>query len=134
MSFDYFESAQDALATLIDFNGAEPGVRLTRTPKAEYDKTLGKTVSGAPVVTLGVGLVFDYGLHASGAGTVGGSLIVAGDRQLYLAALTVDGVAIPQPVKGDKALAPDGIEYNVENVKSLAPAGVPVLYDIQLRR
>lgn len=134
MSFDYFESARDALATLVDFGGAEPGVTLTRTPKAEYDRTTGKTVAADPVVTLGVGLVFDYGLHASGTGTVGSSLIAAGDRQLYLASLTVAGVEIPAPLKNDKCVAPDGVEYNVESVKTLAPAGVPVLYDVQLRR
>ena len=136
MSFDYLESAQEALALLIDFGppGVVPLVTLTRTPKGVYDRTTGQTPLGTPVITLGVGLAFDYGLHASGAGTAGGSLIAAGDRQLYLAALDVDSVAIAQPLKNDKAVPLDGVEYNVESVKVLSPAGIPVLYELQLRR
>lgn len=136
MSFDYVESAQEALALLIDFGTPDgpPLVTLTHTPKGEYDRSTGKVEPGDPVITVGVGLAFDYGLHASGAGTAGGSLIAAGDRQLYLAAITVGGVPIPAPVKNDKATPADGIEYNVESVKTLAPAGVPVLYELQLRR
>lgn len=136
MSFDYAQSAQDALGLLTDFGigGVPPLVTLTRQAKGDYDPTLGRVPDLPPLVTLGVGLAFDYGLHASGAGTSGGSLILAGDRQLYLAALTADGVAIPEPAKNDKAVPLDGITYNVESVKILAPAGVVVLYELQLRR
>lgn len=135
MAFDWGATAQDTLEALVDAGGAEPGVTLTRTPKGAYDPALGEAApSGAPIVTRGVGLTFDYGLQNSGAGTSGGSLIQAGDRQLLLSSLTAAGVAIPLPVKGDSCLAPDGVTYNVENVKTLAPAGVAVLYELQLRR
>ena len=134
MAFDYYGTAADTLAALLEYGAADPGVTLTRTTPGAYDPATSSTAPPVVLTTAGVGLVFDYGLHASGASTHDGTLIQAGDKQCYLAALDAAGVAIAAPVKGDKALAPDGVTYGVENVKTLAPAGVPVLYELQLRR
>lgn len=131
--FDYLATAQDALEALTEFGGADPGVTLTRTPPGAYKPGQGTGTPGEPTTWAGVGLVFDYDFKDSGASVAGASLIQAGDRRLYLAALGADGVAIVAPKHGDKCQAPDGA-YKVENVKTLAPAGLAVLYDVQLRR
>lgn len=131
--FDYVQTAQDALAILMDFGGAEPGITFTHTPDAAPAPG-GAPVIPPPVTTLAVGLVFTYSYQMSGDGTRPGSLILAGDRQCYIAAIDINGVQIPAPVKEDTALAPDGVEYVVQLVKPISPNGIPVLYEIQLRR
>ena len=134
MSFDWAATAQDALAALVDAGGAEPGVVLTRTTAGAYDPATSKTAAATTTTTNGVGLVFDFDLINSGAGAYEQTLIKEGDKRLYLAALTADGAAIDAPAHLDKCLAPDGLTYVVERVKVIAPAGVAVLYDVQLRR
>lgn len=130
---DYAATAQQTLEALSAAGGDSPGVTLTRTTPGAYDPATSTTGAGTTATHAGVGLAFDYDYIGSGAGTLGDSLIRDGDKQLYLAALKVDGSTMPKPLKGDRLLAPDGLTYNVERVKELAPAGVPLLYDVQLR-
>lgn len=129
---NYGETAQQVLEALQAAAGddGDPTTTLTRT----YPAPRGGGATPAPVVTPGVGLVFDYDFKDSGAGMLGATQILAGDKRLLLATLTATGAAIPAPLKGDKALAPDGLTYTVENVKVVSPSGVAVLYDVQLRR
>lgn len=131
--FDYVQTAQDALAILMDFGGAEPGITFTHTP-GSAPAPGGAPVILPPVTTLAVGLIFTYSDKMSGDGTRADTLIQSGDRQCYIAAIDINGVQIPAPEKEDTALAPDGVIYVVQNVKPLAPNGIPVLYEIQLRR
>jgi len=101
-------------------------VILAREESGEYDPELGE----APVTTdtaPAVGLAFDYSLQQAGAVFESG-LIVAGDRQLLM--------SVPsefQPEPGHKVALADGL-WLIKNVKAIAPAGVPVLYDLHLRR
>lgn len=134
MSFDYAETAQQALESLVEFGGAAPGVTLTRTTAGAYNPLTSHTAAPTTLTTHGVALAFDYDLQGSGAGAYEDTQIRAGDKRLYLATLDSSGVAIAEPRKDDKCLAPDGLTYNVERVKSISPAGVAVLYDLQLRR
>lgn len=132
--FDYLATAQDALDVLLEFGGATPGALFTRTTPGAYDTGTRTTGEPTTTTTAGVALAFDYEFKDSGAATEGGSLIRAGDKRLYLAALSALGAAIAAPRKGDACRAPDGLTYAVENVKTLAPTGVAILYDVQLRR
>jgi hypothetical protein len=134
VAFDWVETAQQAHAALVDAGGDDPGVTLTHTAVAEYDKATSTTTPGAVTTTAGVGLVFDYEFRDSGASTHAGTLVRAGDRRLYLSPLDASLAAIRPPEHGDKCLGPDGLTYNVESVKTLSPAGVPLLYDLLLRR
>ncbi len=133
---DWGDTAQQALEALVAAGGAAPGVTLTRTTPGEYDPATSTTAAPTVLVTAGVGLVFPYSLQASGESRYGegGALIVMGDQQLYLAALDAAGVAIADPKAGDACLAPDGFTYTVKTVKTLAPAGVALVHDVQLRR
>ncbi|WP_338762007.1 hypothetical protein [Massilia sp. METH4] len=129
MDFDYNATAADARQTLIDFGGAEPGLVFTRTMAGAFDPS-GEPASGT-TTWAAIGLTFAYGL---GATTAPGSLIQAGDLQAFVAALDLSGAPLLVPAKPDRCLAPDGHTYTVESVKATAPAGVPVLYEIQLSR
>lgn len=127
----YAETAQGVLEDLIE--AAEEGTyacTITRTtPPAR-----GSADAAVVETATGVGLIFDYESRDSGTSSHGATLILANDKRLYLAALAADGTAIAlTPKKGDKITAPDGLKYNVENVKRVGPSGVVVLFDIQLR-
>ncbi len=129
---NYGETAQQVLEALQAAAGddGDASVVITRTTPTPR----GSSDAATTATTNGVGLVFEYNRVNSGDGVHPGTEILAGDKQLLLAALDANGVAITLPKKGDKCLAPDGITYNVENVKPLAPSGVAVLYDVNLRK
>lgn len=130
MDFDYLQTRDDARQVLVDFGGAEPGLTLTRTAKGGH--VPGSVPAGATTTTtVAVGVVLPYG---QGATTREGSLIQAGDVRAYVAAVDLAGAVIAEPAKGDKCLAPDGRTYAVENMWTTAPAGIAVLYELQLRR
>ncbi len=57
------------------------------------------------------------------------NLVEMGDKKVLMSA---DGLAI-EPTTDDW-LVVDGVEYSIENVDSLEPAGLSVLYEIQARR
>lgn len=130
MDFDYIQTREDARQVLIDFGGAEPGLTLTRATKGGHVPG-GVPAPGVTVTTVAIGVVLPYG---QGATTREGSLIQASDQRAYVAAIDLGGAVIPEPAKGDKCLAPDGRTYTVENVWTTAPAGIAVLYELQLRR
>lgn len=67
-------------------------------------------------------------------GTQPDSLIKAGDRNLLLAACDANGDPLPEPPFGAAVTLVDGSLYAVTSCKPLAPAGVPVMYDISIRR
>lgn len=124
MSIDYASIAQDVDAIL-----AEAGQPITiRTVIAgPYDPSTGKptkTSSDLP----GTGAVFDFALHLSGAAFQPGTLIVAGDKQLLLSPV---GVTEPQP---GSFVVIGTVTWHVVATKTLAPAGIPVLYEVLLRK
>lgn len=85
-----------------------------------------------PVTVSAYGLLLEY--SANKQGTQPDSLIQAGDKQVLLAALDINNVpiaAIPPEATCD---APDGVRYVVKTPKALAPAGVPILFDLNVRR
>lgn len=128
--FDYIATREDARQILLDFGGATPGLVFTRTATGAYDPAIGEPATTA-TTTAAIGVTFAY---SNGATTAPGSLIQAGDLQAFVAALDLGGSPITTPAKPDTCLAPDGHTYTVENVKALAPTGIAVLYEIQLRR
>ncbi len=112
----YEQDAIDAAATL-----AEDGqvVTLHQTVVGAYS-----TATGAATTTVTdvprYGAVFDYGDKL-----IDGTLIVTGDKQLYMEAGTVPNM--------DDTITVDSVIYGIKSIKEINPAGVPVLYIIQLR-
>ena len=116
MSFDYANTAATALRLLGRFGAS---ATLKREVSGAYDPATGT----APVTETSLtttACVFDYPQKY-----VDGTLILAGDKQAYLA-------SAPVPKQGDK-LTWQAVDYTVVNVKAIAPAGVAVLYEAQLR-
>ena len=118
MSFygDLAITADDLLAEF-----GQPITIRTNTP-GNYDPDTGTTtLTTADVV--GNGCVFDYGTQA-----IDGTLIVQGDKRLYLSP-----VGMSEPGIDDLAIA-GGVTWRITLVKAIAPAGVAVLYDCNLRK
>lgn len=93
----------------------------TNTP-GSYDTDTGTTAL-TTVDTVGNGCVFDYGTNA-----IDGTLIVLGDKQLLLSP-----VGMSEPGIDDLAIV-GGVTWRITKVKSIAPAGVAVLFDCNLRK
>lgn len=102
-------------------------VVLRRVMSGTYDPATGTsavTTADQPAT----GALFDYEPRDSGRGFTPETLIQAGDKQCLLSPA---GVSAPQP--GD--LIVDGSDtWTVLNVKSVNPAGTPVLYNLLLRK
>lgn len=127
MSYDYLESAQEALEALQEYGAP---CTLTWTPAPDSDAPNAATPD--PLVVSAYGVVLDYA--AKMIGTQPDSLIQAGDRQVLLGVFDIDGAAVPKPPAEAQIIAPDGLLYTVKGCKPLAPAGVAVLYDLNVRR
>lgn len=70
---------------------------------------------------------FDYPRMNQGQVLAGQTLIQQGDRQCLMDA---NGAA---PTLADHVIV-DSIEYVIKDIKTLSPAGTPVLYELQLRK
>ncbi len=124
MTFDYAGTAQDVDATLKEVGQS---VTLRTITAGPYDPATGKASSVSAELP-GFGAVFDFVLHLSGTAFVPGTLIVAGDKQLLLSPV---GVAEPQP---GSLIIVGTVTWHVVATKTLAPAGIPVLYEVLLRK
>lgn len=124
MSFDYIETATD-VDELLDEFGQEVTLRTVTT--GDYDPATG-SASSSSVDSTGTGAEFDFGLHLSGASFTAGTVIVAGDKQLLLSP-----VGIPEPQQGSFAII-GSVIWSIAAVKVTGPAGVPVLYELLLRK
>lgn len=87
----------------------------------------GVTVPSAPVGMTTVGLLFDYAYRMYGNESIKGELINTADKQLYIAPTPV------APKVQDKVLVAGSI-WAIVNIKQVNPAGVPVLYELWLKR
>lgn len=119
MSFDYSESAAQALELLTEF-----GQSVTRRSytAGTYDPATG-TTTPTTVDTTRTGALFDF---SQGQQYMRGTLIQSGDKQLLLdAGATVD-------LKDHFVIG--GTEYTIVSLGEINPAGTTVLYDIHLRR
>ena len=124
MAFDYANTAQTVLRLLARFGAA---TTLTRPGVSAYDPTTG-TVNATPVVDAVTAAVFPYMLRRLDDRSIDGTLIFATDKQAYIASPT--GLAEPKP--GDVLLW-QGVGLTVVTCKSVAPAGVAVIYEMQVR-
>ena len=120
----YSELAETANSLLSEFGQV---VTLRSQTAGDYDPDTGAAAIVAADQS-GVGCVFDFGMHASGASFTAGSMILAGDKQLLLSPA---GIAAPEP--GSQVII-GADTWTVVSVKTTAPAGVAVIYECQLRR
>lgn len=116
MSFDYPATAATATRLLQRFGAA---CTLKRQTPGAYNPATG-TATSTYTDYATTAAVFDYAQRY-----IDGTLIKQGDKQAYCA----PGV---EPVQGDR-FTWNGATYTIVAVKPVSPAGVPVLFEAQLR-
>lgn len=99
-------------------------ITLTRAiPTAEYDPVTGEIEAADSSVTA-VGVVFDYERRE-----IDGTMVQQGDAHLYLS----PDIRMT-PIQQDIIRLATGEIFKIVTVKSVAPSGQVVLWDIQLRK
>jgi hypothetical protein len=74
------------------------------------------------------GLVLNYGKESSGISNESGTFVQTADKKLLISVANA-----PEPTTG--ALVVDGADvYTIQNVKSLSPAGINLLFELQGRK
>lgn len=115
-AFDYANTAATATRLLQRF-GASATIK--RTTTGEYDPETGTTpVTVTELATTAAVFAYDQKY-------IDGTLVLQGDQRAYLA-------PAQQPKQGDR-LTWQGKDFEMVAVKPVSPAGVPVLYEAQLR-
>lgn len=120
-----------AIAAEVNSGLGEVGqtVTISRPGPDVFDPATDTTVPGPPIVQQGSGVQKSYS-----AKSIDGTVIQQGDVQFLLSPLRADGAPIEQPVADRDSLTKlDGL-WAIKHVDTVAPAGVPVLFKIQLRR
>lgn len=117
MSGFYSEVAMAVRETLIEFGASAVLKQRTSTHNPATGIAAISTVTIACVCA-----VFDYKREF-----VDQSSVLEGDKQVFMSV-----VAGGEPKAGDR-LAISGVDHNVVAVKKLAPAGIAVLYELQVR-
>lgn len=121
MTFDYASLASDASEMLEEFGQA---ITVTRPGTGgAYDPETGTVTGGTAQTFPGFGVVLDYQQRE-----IDGTLIQQGDRRVYIA----PDIGVT-PKTGDTVTLMDGAVVRVMASRPLAPAGVVVLLDVQVR-
>lgn len=115
----YSDIAADALELLREFGQA---VTLARNMPGTYDAATSAPASGSMLTYTGTGAVFDYSQR-----DVDGTKIRTGDRRVLLA---TSGMVMPRT--GD-TITIGSTALTVVTGREINPAGVPVLYEAQVR-
>lgn len=120
MSFDYADMATTAAELLAEFGAT---VTVTRTTPGARDADTGTLAAGATQTWTPAGVKLEYSQRE-----IDGTQILAGDQRVYMSA--VSGL---DPKPGDVVTL--GAEaWRVVKSRTLAPAGVTVLLDVQVRK
>lgn len=117
MNYDKLKTTARSL--LLNFGQS---MTFTRDVAGTYDPTSGSVVNTTETFT-DYGVVLPYG---DGSSSVADSLIQQGDRQVFIQIST-------EPKTTDK-ITIAGTTFNIVNVKPLEPAGINVLYELQVRK
>lgn len=120
MAFDYAALRVEVDKLLAEF-GQQCQLRRAGAP-VTVDPVAG-TVSGAAEQSFDVvGVVVDYDEKL-----VDGATIMRGDRLVYVQ-------AVERPRQGDTFVEASGVQWSVVDFSAVDPAGVPVLFSLQVRR
>lgn len=124
----FYEGMQDVALGLLQQFGQT--LTLQRVVTGAYDATAGTVAKSASTFTVR-GAVFDYEDRR-----VDGALIRRGDKMALLAAKTIKDASgryvTPDPTS-DKVVI-GGVAHSIVNVEATSPAGVPVIFECQVRR
>lgn len=99
---------------------------ITKQTAGTYDPA-----TGAATITTSTqsayGALFDYENK-----NIDGTLVKKGDRRLLLSALNTAGAALTAPSVNDTVTA-NSVTYTIIAIRPIAPSGVAVAYDCQIR-
>lgn len=106
-------------------------VTLSRHTIGSYDPSTGSSTDTVTTQTA-TGIIFEWGRNSSspsyGESNIDTSLILSGDKQLYLSP-----TGITTPIVNDTITDVNGKSYTIIVVKELAPAGVTILIECNIR-
>ncbi len=105
-------------------------VTITRRASGAYNAGTGAATITTSTQT-GKGVILPFG---AGLRKLAGTNIPEGAVQCYLSALKTDGTALDEPKVDDSLTDANALVYAVTEVSRLSPAGLPVLYELTLRR
>ncbi len=118
----YDEMAVMALEMITEFG--QP-VTISKTEPSEYDPETGGISPGATVEQIAQGMMFDF----TGQEFQNNSLIKQGDKKLKIAAQRLEWV----PDLLNKVIIQGRTWSIVPPLKEVNPAGMPILYELQVR-
>lgn len=118
----YDEMAVMALEMITEFG--QP-VTIRKTEPGEYDPETGSAGPGTVTEQIAQGILIDF----TGQEFQNNSLIKQGDKKLKIAALGLEWV----PDLLNKVIVQGRTWSIVPPLKEIAPAGTPVLYELQVR-
>jgi len=127
----FYEDSASVANKLLKERGQ--AITITRNTAGDYDPSTG----AAAIITTtqnGWGAVFEYGMQQAGIYNATGSLVKIGDKRLLLSPIDSTGTELTEPVVGDAVTLSDETVYTITQIKILNPAGIVVLYDINLRK
>lgn len=139
MPSKYTEEQRDALADIQEAGGV---FVITHTPEVQDTTQPGRPwrkVNATPAVASVHGVLTAYKKTSESQGYTAGSedakAILPGDMQLLVAAIEPALLArslVPTP--RDTIVGPDGQQYVIMTVNSVAPDGVAILYKLHVRK
>lgn len=127
VAFNYAKPKANATRMLTRYGQS---IVITAHSIGAYDTSTGTAIDTTSTQT-GVGCIFEWGQQGStpsyGKSMIDSSLIVVGDKQLYLSA-----TGITMPSINDNITDVNGKVYLIKMIKELAPSGTAVLYEANI--
>lgn len=116
----FYSGLQATASRILKDKGQE--VTFTHTTPGSFDPILGEDVGPTTSLIVGFGVALDYNNSE-----VDGTIVQSGDIRFILENVIV------APVNGD-TVPIDSKVHRVMNIKPTSPAGIPVIYEVQLRK
>lgn len=107
---------------------------LVKRVVGEYDPSAGEpsmTITNIPVKMI----ILDLTLQSNGYSTKYGTLVEAGDKEIYMQPPQKNGYELSEINPASDTVISQGIEYRIVSTKDVNPNGVsPILYTLYVRR
>lgn len=126
-TFNYAKTKANATKMLTRYGQS---LTITHHSVGAYDVAI-STATDTTTTQTGIGVIFEWGQQGStpsyGKSMIDSSLVVSGDKQLYLSA-----TGITMPSINDNVTDVNGKVYTIKMIKELAPSGTAVLYEANI--
>ena len=100
---------------------------ITKQTAGTYSTSTGVASVSTSTQSAAYGALFDYENK-----NIDGTLVKKGDRKLLLSALNTAGAVLTAPSVNDTVTA-NSVTYTIVAIRPIAPSGVAVAYDCQIR-